>query len=703
MPFPPDDYTPHGYLDVPAHTRKLNPLGVLRSHDAGFRWHFPAFAGMYGGRRESYRASLRVALDGALALRDFTHASSPYHSKDLFAFALEQGAARCTATYQLLGNNTLHLHLEAHDAARIAIVAEYERVLAANGEWGESGLVGRVQGDALVLQGFEDGEAFVLWASQPWGDFGIAAGTVRREWLAQPAPGLPDGGFVPLLGRRGETVALHALAGFTAPPVPLDVLLARGRTLPEALRHLGAARASMAAEAERKRAADASFWDAAPQLAGDWPAHWRRGLVYDLETLRMMVKPPAGIYQGVWDAMQIHAPRVVLAEAAIDALLLAYANAATAQELLLGTFRDAPAPNVPCSREDGSFNMVAADGSACGTAPSWGCPWLVAAWLWRLRPDAAWLAELYPLLAAYLNWWLAERRGADGGLFYACSWESGQDDSPRFGAQPLGGGHPVRHIRPADLYAAFAHACGSMAEFAAALGQTAEIARWQTLAQEWTSRTQVLWNGTRFADFDTQTGHLTAQDDVMLLAPLALGVAAPAQVAALRASIAAPDPATLTWPMGAWMATAAAQSAGLHDTAATLAAAICERAYGFWDAHSQTSGRTLPGISCEYWPTDGRCGGEGYGWGAFSTHLLLHDILGLEPTAEALRIRPNLPPAWRGAGGRYGVSLRWGGRGIVLELAPEAERVHLCVNEYEATLAWGEVVEFGWEKLGSGR
>ncbi|KPV51835.1 hypothetical protein SE17_18980, partial [Kouleothrix aurantiaca] len=194
MPFPPDDYTPHGYLDVPAHTRKLNPLGVLRSHDAGFRWHFPAFAGMYGGRRESYRASLRVALDGALVLRDFAHASSPYHSKDLFTFALEQGAARCTATYQLLGNDTLHLHLDAHGAARIAMVAEYERVLAANGEWGESGLVGRATAEGQVLQGFEDGEAFVLWAAQPWDDFGIAAGAPTRDWLAQAAPGLPEHG-----------------------------------------------------------------------------------------------------------------------------------------------------------------------------------------------------------------------------------------------------------------------------------------------------------------------------------------------------------------------------------------------------------------------------------------------------------------------------------------------------------------------------
>src|SRR5262249_55478854 len=158
--------------------------------------------------------------------------------------------------------------------------------------------------------------------------------------------------------------------------------------------------------------------------------------------------------------------------------------------------------NVPCSREDGSFNMVAADGSVCGTAPSWGYPFLVLEWLYALRPDRAWLEQIYPRLAQYLDWWLAQRRAGDGGLFYACSWESGQDDSPRFGEQPLGGGHPVRHIRPVDLHAAFAHAAAVLARFAGALDQAREQARWSALAEEFGAHTQQLWDERRYADFD---------------------------------------------------------------------------------------------------------------------------------------------------------------------------------------------------------
>jgi hypothetical protein len=242
---------------------------------------------------------------------------------------------------------------------------------------------------------------------------------------------LPEAGFVTAIGRRGKTVELHAVLGFVraedaaeqTPDAParsgsIDVMLARGRTVMEARERLAAARTSAEAELTRLLAEDEGFWSRAPRLVGDWPDHWRRGMVYDLETLRMMVRRPIGIYRHEWDGMQIQAPRVVLAEAAIDALLLSYADAELAQRLLLGAFADAPAPNVPCSREDGSYNMVAADGTVCGTAPAWGYPWLVLNWLYDLRPDRGWLAAIYPHLAAYLDWWLAERRDGAGWLFY---------------------------------------------------------------------------------------------------------------------------------------------------------------------------------------------------------------------------------------------------------------------------------------------
>ncbi len=423
MLFPQDDYTPHGYLDTPTHTRNLTPRGVLRSFGAGFRWHYPAHAGMYGGRRETYRAGFRVALDGAIELGDFDAAASPYHSKHVIVFQLARGAAHGQVRYHLIGEHALHARLDVTGAQRVAVSVEYVRLLAANGEWGELGLVGRVGDGELILQGFEDGDAFVLWASQAPTDASIAADPdLAAAWIAVAGSGLPEAGYVPVVGRRGRQVGLYGVLGFAAPVGgTLDIILARGKTVAGARRHLASARRIAEADYARKIAEDNAFWSRAPQLAGDWPGHWRRGLVYDLETVRMMVRQPVGIYRHVWDAMQIQAPRVVLAEAAIDALLLGYADPRAAQELLLGTFADAPEPNVPCSREDGSYNMVAADGTVCGTAPAWGYPWLVLAWLDVLRPDRAWIERIYPHLATYLDWWRLHRSGPDGWLAYACS------------------------------------------------------------------------------------------------------------------------------------------------------------------------------------------------------------------------------------------------------------------------------------------
>jgi hypothetical protein len=52
-------------------------------------------------------------------------------------------------------------------------------------------------------------------------------------------------------------------------------------------------------------------------------------------------------------------------------LSLSYADPHLAQEVRYGTFANAPAANVPCSREDGSLNMISESGDECGTAPNW--------------------------------------------------------------------------------------------------------------------------------------------------------------------------------------------------------------------------------------------------------------------------------------------------------------------------------------------
>jgi hypothetical protein len=116
---------------------------------------------------------------------------------------------------------------------------------------------------------------------------------------------------------------LRAAMGYELPvpsgdPASMIVVLARSEDRAVALCHARASTEAVTQEVARKLAQDDVFWSAAPQLSGDWPAHWKRGWVYDFETLRMMVRRPLGLYRNPWDAMQIQAPRNVLAETSID-------------------------------------------------------------------------------------------------------------------------------------------------------------------------------------------------------------------------------------------------------------------------------------------------------------------------------------------------------------------------------------------------
>jgi hypothetical protein len=195
----------------------------------------------------------------------------------------------------------------------------------------------------------------------------------------------------------------------------------------------------------------------------------------------------------------------------------------------------------------------------------------------------------------------------------------------------------------------------------------------------------------------------------MLLAPVALGLATAERAEALRPAIRAQDADAVVWPMFAWTAVDAALESGEDDTAARIAGAVVDRAYGFWDAREHVEGaagkpgRTLPGIACEYWPLSGRCGGEGYGWGAFTTHLLLGVLVGMRPTVDGLSVRPNLPIGLRTSGRRYGVNLTLRGVRLTLVLRPDGEGVTVEVAGRSATVPWGDEAHWPWEELGCAR
>jgi hypothetical protein len=791
---PHDDFTPHGYLDNPYHSWKINPSGVLRSLEPlGMGWYVPNL-GSYVRNQFQYTAHLTIGLKindmVLITADDFRHygcaISSSLHTKNRFEYTctiplpgypqqehpqLDPGHPQgdvsalrgpqgrdiplrvswitLTARYFLIHENALGCMVTLTTTAAVPLTVTCYAIHAHTHNphtsrlW-EHGLYARKgPGEDCAMLGIaSEGDVFIHGVraddqrgrdkSAPTGDIGYAASLDDlSRWANGKHITLPSITESRQDGWQTRAVALPCTFMVESEEtVALDMGLARGVSQDEAYRrwiqvmeHIGFAQV-------KHRDDDGAFWQRAPQLSGDWPDTWRRGFIYDLETVRMMMRPAAGIIPQPWDGMQIQAPRTVLAEAAMDVLYLSYADPDLAAEVILNHFESSPRPNLPCMREDGSYNMVADDGQICGTAPEWGFPLWCCDQLFRRTGDIGWLRRLYPRASAYLRWWLEQRVDSEGYLVYACSWESGQDVSSRFGPQQTGG-TIIEHVRPVDLQASMAQAAAIMSRWAIMLAEndaagetgrldfTAEAAFWESVVDAFTARTRLMWRNNWFRDYDSATGEWSTQQDAMHLAPVFCGAATREQIEQLQQALENPPAHSSGWPPLSWppvvmTLVGAAAGAGMAEEAAELAYHYIDGSYRSMDRRETDEQGGLPGVTREYRQLIdvgkheriyAGAGIEGYGWGALSIHLILRYLLGLqEVEARKITIAPMLPRSLRRVGAIYRAApVQWGDYTLAIECEVRDEqsyalRLHCARGEdsltqaqtYEWQECWGK-------------
>jgi len=718
---PHDDFTPHGYLDNPYHTWKLNPNGVLRSLEPlGMGWHVPNLSS-YVHNQFQYTAHLTFGLkihDLVLVTPEDFHRqqctiNSQLHTKNRFEYTcfVPKYGLTLTARYFLVHEHALgcllSLSTSEHTPLPVTcmLIHQHTHNPHTSRLW-EHGLYALQSRDnsfgmlGLASEGdvFIHGARAVEGTTLTWGKmgFGISLEDIS-VWASGRSVSLPNiTQRQPETGWQMRSVALPCalnLGGSNPSIARLNVVLARGVSQDQTYKHWKEGIEGFARVERVSRNVDETFWERAPQLSGDWPASWRRGFVYDLETLRMTIRPPAGVIPTFWDGMQTQAPREVLAEAAMDTLFLSYADPELAAEVILGHFESAPHPNLPCMREDGSYNMVADDGQICGTAPEWGFPLWCCDQLFRRTGDMEWLRRLYPKAAAYLRWWLDYRRDSEGWLVYACSWESGQDVSSRFGPQQTGG-TIIQHIRPVDLQASVALSAEILSRWATLLAGNAhtgnlqvsspqandlssDTALWQKIAGEYAEKTRTMWHNGWFRDYDSMVHEWSTQQDAMHLAPVFCGVVGRDKVEQLRPFLAKPPLhssgwAPLSWPPVVMTLVGAATAAQMPVDAAELAYRYIDASYRSTDSRELDDHGGLPGVTREYRRsiTAGKWGEidyvnagiEGYGWGALSVFLLIRYLMGLQEEEPGMVIlAPVLPQALRRKGASYKISpLQWG-------------------------------------------
>jgi len=704
--FPEDEYTPHGYLANPyavAHSWSEGDGGSLRSsrEHVGFGWLLP------------WPQWSRVVVDLIVVLRrgaetlvtraDFAEHGlhAPHHASRLFVYRWQAFGRTWEASYTLVGRDRLGLSV-TWTAPSSSVTLDMP-----GGSHGERstdtvslGFVlqatyrpGKDQpSSSIETLSVRDRGDLVGWAVLPddFGRFELHVSERDRcsDWTTSQLDALLVGAGTASADDRASRAAFGVTRTIAEPGAGAAhaLLVRRPPATREPATITDDLPATIADAVATARADDDRFWSGAARLAGDWPAAWRRGWVYDLDTTRMCIHPAGGIFNDVWPAWMIQWPRAVVAEGTLDTVRLAYGDSDLAKRAVLSLFRDAPAANVPCVFQHGEPNMVAADGSVCGTSPAWCVPFYNLERLFALTLDVTWLAELYPHLTRYVDWWLSQRVDADGWGVYKCTWEAGEDDNPRLDPERRGDNVVSSFVRPVELQATMALSAGVLARFATVLGRKADIGRWRTVESEYAARTRRLWDDAegRFRDWDAQRDRFLepagepnywgvdpCRYSALAFTPILAGLASEAQQRRLHDEMEhyASPPWTL-WASWSYVVLEAALLSNARAFASRVAHDIVSRVYPELDERRIASDRhPTPGVAREYWPLDlatwESC--EGYGWGANTASLLIRQIFGfLEgpyldvpstpgPAPLQFRIWPGLPAALCEPGRGYGV------------------------------------------------
>lgn len=682
------DFTPFGYLDNPYHCWDLHRSGILRSLPGiGFGLYFPAGPGGYFDDHKNgvYHAFLRlgfwVGQRRLWAPADFREQelSAFHHSKNVLTYRVraEEFEAHCSFFQAEEDALIARVGFGKMSATPVRLIAAHEYCLGNSEWWGGDGVGAAYDApsDAWVTRSFAAGTVFAIAADAVSSKHVAVAATTNSEWAEEMLDARENAeqavsyGTAPV--RTAVTYAITAEIAASG----ITICMARGENRDAALAKVKAAHDGARATLNAKLADDGKFWARAPRIEGDWPSHWKNGWIYDFETLRMIVRRPVGIYKHPWDAMQIQAPRNVLAETSIDMFALSYADPETAKAVYLGQFLDAIAPNVPCARENGVANMVATDGSECGTSISWCYPFFCARSIYQRTGDRVWLAAVYPKLTDLLRWTIANRSDKEGFIVAKCSWESGMDASRRFQIDEPTGGEVTEFIRLVELQSATAQASAVLSEFAQALGDTVAEREWNRTRETYGSKTQKLWNGSDwFNDFDTRAMKpiTTVPRDAGQVGPIFCDVASLEQKRAMIPTLRkfyedsrdgrAGEEDPMMWSSLMLPYIESLWAAGESQLLADVIYLIGERIYTSMDRRTIAPGTGehgspvgWPGVSCEMWGHQGARGGEGYGWGAVMPAHIIRNILGVRETADdkVLLLSPNLPRQFMVPGRTY--------------------------------------------------
>lgn len=428
-----NNLTTWGYIQNPYH-RVRHRSGVLRAHDRlnGVA-HYTENGGPNDPNDAAPSATIFVAAEAEentvrnpadthapkwlITATDFDAAgverTSPLHTKSRLAIA----HSGVETVYYQASENVLAAKLRAATPTKAALVIQLD-----TGGKGSADAVyttscssgGGPNGSILITGGPPPGSWGVTFSAPGLPDVSVFDSLDSlRDGLAHRSSDVTHGGlscdptdacsvngcstnssvlFLALRFSSGNPLDLTAFVG-RASPEPCTAGAKKGCGDPEASTVSVLNEAAQNGEAQnelnRHTVEDNRFWGGGFRLEGSWPTLWKRGVQYDLNTVRANIRPARGVFKHPWDAMQVHGPRIVAAESSMDTMTLSYADVELAKDVLYGLYADTAArgqPQVPCQNEDGTTNMECMDGHTAGTPPSWGAPLFTVLSIFQVRP-----------------------------------------------------------------------------------------------------------------------------------------------------------------------------------------------------------------------------------------------------------------------------------------------------------------------------
>ena len=660
------DYTPFGVLQNVDHCFPNKPSGVVKSFDVfRFGW-LVAFKWFITPENADYVVSTGIAfnINGDLFItqKDYLEKNievgSSYHTKNIIENHFTYKDLEVSGVFTLVDGDSLVCVLTVRnlgDSERKIEVMPYITLCCR-----DSPLLVKRESSGVLVEG--GGKSVVLVVDKELSKAMASQGVWSfRKTLLESSKGVQY---------FGEATGWEIISLELAPKEEkkLTVAAAKDSYSREVFRKAEDALRKCTSVIEEKMREDRAFWRKTAFLIGDWPLYWLNGFRYDIETLRHMVYPPRGIIKSKWDIMHVNWPRVVLAETSIDMLMLSYFDENTAKEVLYGLFSNAKAPNVPCVHADGTPNMIAYDGSACGTSPAWCFPFYDYHLMYIRTGDLKWAKKLYPYWKKYLFWWIENRSDEEGFLHYKCSWESGEDMAFRFG----GGGEgseSIEYLRVSELQAVMSHAAKFMAIVARDLGLKEDEKSWIGIYKEYLNKLEWHWNRNWYRDFDTRFNIYTRFKDALHLAPVFLELSPENKVKTIFGNVEAvirENCVSAGWDIFWWppltysfleaLAKVSEEDKSKLNYLRKIVFNIVDSAYKAADSRVLRPRYPVPGVSYEHWGyVKGEFTGiECYGWGALTSLMVIRYLLGIREdlSTKSLKLVPNLPEEFLG---RYGI------------------------------------------------